>query len=53
MTFLVGVVPDNAINPAIFKTAVLMNINKILSLRILDFVYVHVLLRGEKIEKKI
>lgn len=50
MTFLVGVVPDNAINPAIFKTAVLMNINKILSLRILDFVYVRVLLRGEKIK---
>lgn len=48
MTFLVGVVPNNAINPAIFKPAVLMNINKILSLRILDFVYVHVLLRGEK-----
>jgi len=48
MNFLVGVVFDNAINPAIFKTAVWMNINKILSLRILDFIYVNVLLRGEK-----
>lgn len=48
MNFLVRVVPYNAIDPAIFKPDVLMNIYKILSLRVLNFVNVHVLLGGEK-----
>lgn len=48
MTLLVHVVHDNAINSSIFKTAVLMKINKILPLRVLDFVYVQALLEEKK-----